>query len=110
MMKAVETLKNFKGRLDKGLKGLKTITGRDAFKLYDTFGFPVEITMEMARERGLRVDEEGFDERFRQHQLKKPGGGGAALQGRPGGQRRADHQAAHRHPPASGSPPEGAGG
>ncbi len=74
VMKAVETLKNFKGRLDKGLKGLKTITGRDAFKLYDTFGFPVEITMEMARERGLRVDEEGFDERFRQHQLKSQAG------------------------------------
>ena len=44
------------------------ISGRSAFKLYDTYGFPIEITVEMAREKGFTVDEEGFHERFREHQ------------------------------------------
>lgn len=44
------------------------ISGRSAFKLYDTYGFPIEITVEMARENGFTVDEEGFHERFREHQ------------------------------------------
>ncbi len=56
----------------------------DAFHLYDTYGFPIEITVEMARRAGLTVDEEGFDEHFREHQAL-PRGRGAALQGRPGG-------------------------
>jgi alanyl-tRNA synthetase len=50
------------------------IQGPDAFKLYDTYGFPVEITMEMARERGLSVDEAGFRERFREHQKTSQAG------------------------------------
>ncbi|MCR5526838.1 MAG: alanine--tRNA ligase, partial [Lachnospiraceae bacterium] len=37
-----------------------TIEGKDAFYLYDTFGFPLELTVEMAGEEGLKVDEEGF--------------------------------------------------
>ena len=44
------------------------ISGRSAFKLYDTYGFPIEITVEMAHENGFTVDEEGFQERFREHQ------------------------------------------
>ena len=44
------------------------IDGVTAFKLYDTYGFPIEITVEMAREKGLTVDEVGFAERFKQHQ------------------------------------------
>ncbi len=44
------------------------IDGASAFKLYDTYGFPIEITTEMAREKGLSVDTAGFEERFRQHQ------------------------------------------
>ncbi len=36
------------------------ISGRDAFRLYDTYGFPLELTVEMAREQGLSVDEDGF--------------------------------------------------
>ncbi len=40
----------------------KTISGADAFKLYDTYGFPYELTREIAQEKGLNVDEEGFQE------------------------------------------------
>ncbi len=44
-----------------------TIPGKSAFRLYDTYGFPLEMTVEMARERGFKVDIDGFNERFRQH-------------------------------------------
>ncbi len=44
------------------------INGKSAFRLYDTFGFPIELTVEMAKERGLTVDVEGFNEAFKQHQ------------------------------------------
>lgn len=37
------------------------ITGEDAFKLYDTYGFPIDLTADMARERNLQVDFEGFE-------------------------------------------------
>ena len=41
-------------------KGEKVITGADAFKLYDTFGFPVDLTREIAEEAGLSIDEDAF--------------------------------------------------
>lgn len=44
------------------------ISGKQAFRLYDTFGFPLELTVELAAERGLSVDEEGFKEAFKAHQ------------------------------------------
>ncbi len=46
--------------VDKKAAGAKEIDGKSAFYLYDTFGFPVELTVEMAEEEGLKVDEEGF--------------------------------------------------
>ena len=46
------------------------IGGKAAFKLYDTYGFPLELTVEMAGERGLTVDEAGFAEAFKEHQEK----------------------------------------
>ena len=47
-----------------------TIGGKAAFKLYDTYGFPLELTVEMANERGFGVDEEGFRAAFKEHQEK----------------------------------------
>lgn len=46
----------------------KIISGQDAFHLYDTFGFPLEFTLELAHERGLEVDTKGFEEAFKKHQ------------------------------------------
>ena len=40
--------------------GSKEISGENAFKLYDTYGFPLELTVEIAQEKGISVDEEGF--------------------------------------------------
>ncbi|MBR1641100.1 MAG: alanine--tRNA ligase [Butyrivibrio sp.] len=54
-------MKEFKKILDKtSAAGNKKIEGKDAFFLYDTFGFPVELTVELAEEEGFTVDEEGF--------------------------------------------------
>lgn len=54
--------------IDKLLKDTEKMDGRSAFKLYDTYGFPIEITREMAAEKGIDVDVEGFNERFKKHQ------------------------------------------
>ena len=48
--------------------GQTQISGRTAFKLYDTYGFPLEMTEELASEQGLAVDRAGFDEAFKKHQ------------------------------------------
>lgn len=50
------------------------IDGATAFKLYDTFGFPIEITEELAKERGIAVDKQGFEEAFKAHQAKSQAG------------------------------------
>ncbi len=44
-----------------GLRGSKVIDGATVFKLYDTYGFPVDLTADIARERGLSIDEAGFE-------------------------------------------------
>jgi len=75
----LEVLRDEKERFSKTLvKGLrefekvvnnsKLIDGESAFHLYDTYGFPIELTIELASERGIRVDEEGFSKRFKEHQ------------------------------------------
>lgn len=46
------------------------LDGRLAFKLYDTFGFPLEFTQELANEKGVKVDVEGFNNCYREHQEK----------------------------------------
>ncbi len=60
-------MKEFRKILDRAkTASAKTIEGKDAFYLYDTFGFPLELTVEMAGEEGLSVDEEGFGEAMEQ--------------------------------------------
>lgn len=48
----------------------KGINGKQAFRLYDTFGFPLELTEELASEVGYTVDAKGFEEAFKEHQEK----------------------------------------
>ena len=50
------------------------INGKQAFHLYDTYGFPVEITAEMAKERGFDVDLDGYKAAFEEHQSKSKAG------------------------------------
>ena len=52
------------------LKGNKMVSGDIAFKLYDTYGFPIELTVEEASNHGMSVDVDGFYEKFREHQEK----------------------------------------
>ena len=63
----------FKITLDRGYKLLeelmvdsKEISGEDAFKLYDTFGFPLELTIEIAAENGVSVDKKGFEKAMKE--------------------------------------------
>ena len=83
----LETLKNektkFNRTLEHGLKEfekvVKTLDGdtinKDiAFRLYDTFGFPIELTEELAEEINLKVDTEGFKQKFKEHQEKSRAG------------------------------------
>ncbi len=51
-------------------KNVSTITGNDVFHLYDTYGFPKEITVELAIEQGLSIDDLGFEKAFKEHQEK----------------------------------------
>ncbi len=75
----LEVLKNekekFNRTLEKGLREFEKVTkdnkdidATTAFRLYDTYGFPIELTIELANERKLNVDEEGFKEKFKAHQ------------------------------------------
>ncbi|MGN0796129.1 MAG: alanine--tRNA ligase [Christensenellales bacterium] len=48
----------------------KTVPGKTAFRLYDTFGFPLEMTVELAKENGFDVDVDGYDKAFKEHQEK----------------------------------------
>ncbi|MDB4161890.1 alanine--tRNA ligase [Bacteroidia bacterium] len=60
--------KSFLNTLNKGLKlfdefsskGSKDVSGKDAFELYDTFGFPIDLTQLLAKEKGIEVDLDGF--------------------------------------------------
>ena len=71
--KFLETLQKgeheFEKLLPNILKGSsKVLSGRLAFKLYDTYGFPIELTEELAVENGLYINREEFDEAFKKHQ------------------------------------------
>ena len=57
-------------RLLPTFKAVGGIDGKNAFRLFDTFGFPIEFTEEMAKENGLTVDKEGFNSAFEEHRKK----------------------------------------
>ncbi len=59
--KFAHTLAAGSARLDELVASVETISGADAFRLHDTFGFPIDLTVEMAAERGVTVDRAGFD-------------------------------------------------
>lgn len=66
------TLKDGERLFYKVIKKLEgnVISGEDAFKLFDTFGFPLEMTEELAKENGYEVDVKGFEQAFKVHQEK----------------------------------------
>ena len=80
----------FNRTLEKGLREFEKITStlssdkldKDlAFKLYDTYGFPIELTVELALEKGINVDTEGFAEKFKAHQELSRAGSNAKFKG-----------------------------
>lgn len=54
--------------------GQTTLSGRTAFKLYDTYGFPLDFTVELAAEQGMAVDCEGYEAAFKKHQERSKQG------------------------------------
>ncbi len=77
----LDVLKNekekFNKTLEKGLKifekltkNMQNVDGETAFHLYDTYGFPIELTIEVANEENMSVDLEGFKKKFSEHQEK----------------------------------------
>ena len=61
-------LKGFQMALEKTGRTITEIAGKQAFKLYDTFGFPIEMTEELAQENNLTIDKVGFNEAYKAHQ------------------------------------------
>lgn len=60
---------------------VKRISGKTAFKLYDTYGFPIEMTAELACERGLEVDMKSYEKAFEEHQNKSRAGAEQTFKG-----------------------------
>lgn len=67
-------LNGFRIAFEKTGQVIKEISGKLAFKLYDTYGFPLEMTQELAVENGLTVDVNGFELAYREHQEKSRAG------------------------------------
>ncbi len=91
ILEELNTEKNkFARTLETGLKEFDKIVSRlngneidatNAFKLYDTYGFPIELTIELANEQGIKVDEEGFRAKFKEHQEKSRAGAAGKFKG-----------------------------
>jgi alanyl-tRNA synthetase len=82
----LETLQKGEHEFEKLLPGLlkdprKIMSGRLAFKLYDTYGFPIELTEELAAEQGLGVNREEFEAAFKKHQELSRAGGEQVFKG-----------------------------
>ena len=77
--KFVKTLTHGEKEFEKEIKrleeqGKNEINGKIVFKLYDTYGFPPEVTSDLAKENGFTIDLEGFKELFKEHQEKSRAG------------------------------------
>ena len=77
--KFVKTLAHGEREFEKEVKKLKEqgkdkIEGKVVFKLYDTYGFPPEVTQDLAKENNMTIDMDGFKELFKQHQEKSRAG------------------------------------
>ena len=64
--RGINHLEKLIDKLDSG----STISGEDAFKLYDTYGFPIDLTQLIARENDIKVDEDGFDSEMSKQKKK----------------------------------------
>lgn len=82
--------KKFSRTIEKGLREFDKMIGQlqdhnipdqFAFKLYDTYGFPIELTMELAQEQGYHVDQQGFEALFKAHQEKSRAGSSQKFKG-----------------------------
>jgi alanyl-tRNA synthetase len=84
--KFMETLQKGEHEFEKLLPNLikdprKIMSGRLAFKLYDTYGFPIELTEELAEEHGMKVNREEFDDASKKHQELSRNMSGQAFKG-----------------------------
>ncbi len=70
--KFAKTLKNGMRELEKMIRkwDWTMLSGKDAFMLFESFGFPIEMTVEIAREQWIQVDTASFEDHYKQHQLK----------------------------------------
>jgi alanyl-tRNA synthetase len=87
----LETIEGGLARLEEIFaSGAKTISGEEAFKLYDTYGFPIDLTQIIAEERGVGVELEGFERALEEQRERSrsaragAGGGGGAKDAKPG--------------------------
>ncbi|MDD3341199.1 MAG: alanine--tRNA ligase [Bacilli bacterium] len=79
----------FNRTLEKGLREFDKLVDKEsnhieadiAFKLYDTYGFPIELTSELATEKGMQVDIAGFHQKFKEHQEKSRAGARGKFKG-----------------------------
>jgi alanyl-tRNA synthetase len=76
-------IERFNKTVEQGLKEFEKLlkyiqnnrmSGKAAFRLYDTFGFPIEMTVELAKDNGVTVDVEGYEKAFKEHQEKSHAG------------------------------------
>ena len=85
-LRFAETLDQGMAILEEAISGLKgkTIPGETVFKLYDTYGFPVDLTADIARERGLKLDMDGFEKEMaaQRERARKAGKFGASYHGK----------------------------
>jgi alanyl-tRNA synthetase len=79
VLKFRKTLKNGLKEFEKISTG--DISGKDAFLLFSTYGFPLELTLELAIERGVSVDEKGFNKELKKHQDLSRSGAGQKFKG-----------------------------